>query len=126
MSNADTVRAIYQAFATANVPAILERLSETVEWEYQPKSTDVPWLQPRRGRQEVVGFFQALSQAKVEHFAPTAIVEGPNLVIALVDIELSLPNGRRIHEMDEAHVWHFDARGQVVRFRHCADTAQHA
>lgn len=33
-----------------------------------------------------------------------------------------LRNGRTLVEIDEPHVWHFDDRGRVVKFRHAADT----
>ena len=33
-------------------------------------------------------------------------------------------SGKRFSEVDEAHLWHFDDRGRVARFRHCADTLQ--
>jgi hypothetical protein len=33
--------------------------------------------------------------------------------------------GKPVSERDEAHIWHFDARGRVVKFRHAVDTYQH-
>ena len=38
MSNVHTVQEIYAAFGRGDVPAILSRLSESVEWEYGPTS----------------------------------------------------------------------------------------
>jgi ketosteroid isomerase-like protein len=96
MTNVGTVQQIYEAFGRGDVPAILEHLADDVEWEYGLTSTDVPWLQPQHGRTEV-----------------------PN--------EASVRStGRRIVEEDEVHIWHFDRAGKVTRFRHRADTHQHA
>ena len=33
MGNAETVQGIYEAFGRGDIPAIMERMSETVEWD---------------------------------------------------------------------------------------------
>lgn len=125
MRNADVVGRIYEAFGRGDVPAILDHLAEDVEWEYGVNSTSVPWLQPRRGRQEVPGFFEALGALEFHTFAPKTMLESEDVVVALVDLDATVKEtGQRIVEEDEAHIWHF-ADGQVVRFRHRADTHQH-
>lgn len=125
MSHADTVRGIYEAFARGDVAAILEPLADDVEWEYGVNSTTVPWLQPRRGRDAVAGFFQAFGSAvEIHRFEPKELLEGDGLVVAIVDLEFTVrATGRRVVEEDEAHVWRF-ADGKVTRFRHRADTHQ--
>ena len=57
MSNVETVRQIYAALGRGDIPAILERLSDSVEWEYGVNSTNVPWLQPGRSQAYVGEFF---------------------------------------------------------------------
>lgn len=48
-------------------------------------------------------------------------------MVALFDLEVTVKDtGKRIVEQGEAHIWHFDDSGMVIRFRHCADTLQHA
>jgi hypothetical protein len=48
------------------------------------------------------------------------------LVVALIEAEAVVKKtGRRIVESPEVHLWHFDAQGRVVRFRHAVDTHQH-
>jgi ketosteroid isomerase-like protein len=123
---ADTVGAIYQAFGRGDIPGILSHVSDDVEWEYGVVSTDVPWLQPRRGKAGVPEFFQALSAVEIHRFEPTRFFEAGSIVLVLVDLEATVrATGRRIVEEDEAHIWHFDAAGKVVRFRHRVDTHQH-
>lgn len=124
MALADVVRDIYGAFGRGDVPAILAHLAEDVEWEYQPNTTTIPWLQPRHGRDAVPGFFQALGAVDFHRFDVKAVLEGDGIVTAVVDIEFTVrATGRRVVEIDEAHVWRFDG-DRVVRFRHCADTRQ--
>ena len=108
VSNLATVRGIYAAFGRRDVPAILEYMAEDVVWEYGLNSTDVPWLQPRRGRHDVARFFESL--AGVDFARLEATVKA---------------TGRQLVEEDEVHIWHFDASGRVARFRHRVDTLQH-
>lgn len=125
MSHTDIVRGIYQAFTRGDVAAILAPLSEDVEWEYGLSSTNVPWLQPRRGRDAVPGFFEALGSAvEIHRFEPKEFLEGDELVVVIIDFEFTVrATGRRVVEEDEAHLWRF-ADGKVTRFRHRADTHQ--
>ena len=126
MSHLESVQKIYAAFGQGDVPTILAQLADDVEWEYGVNSTSVPWLQPRRGRNEVPQFFQALGGAvDMHHFAVKALLEGDDIVVALIDIDFTVrATGKRVVEEDEAHIWRF-RDGKVVRFRHRADTHQH-
>ena len=126
MSHIGIVQGIYQAFGRGDVPAILAQLAPNVEWEYGINSTDVPWLQPRQGREHVAAFFQSLAALDIHKFEPKTFLESGDVVVALVDLEGTvLSTGRRIVEEDETHIWHFDAAGKVSRFRHRVDTHQH-
>jgi ketosteroid isomerase-like protein len=118
---------MYAAFGRGDVPGILAHLADDVDWEYGQASNDVPWLQPRRGRDAVGGFFEAVGGGLEFHkFAPKEIIEGDGVVVALIDIDATVKaTGRRITEEDEIHVWRFGADGKVVRFRHGVDTHAH-
>ena len=125
MSHVQTVREMYAAFGRGDVPAILAHLADNVEWEYAGASTDVPWLQPRRGRAQVAEFFQALTLMDIHQFQPKALLEGDGLVVALFALEATVKaTGRRIVEDDEVHIWYFGADGKVTRFRHRVDSYQ--
>ncbi len=126
MSNIKVVQDIYAAFGRGDIPAILDRLADSIEWEYGSAPNEVPWLQPRRGRAEVGKFFESLSALEFHNFEPKTFLEGSGLVVVLVDLEVTVnQTGKRIIEEDEVHIWHFDASGRVVRFRHCVDSHQH-
>ena len=124
MKLASTVQNIYAAFGRGDIPAILEMVAEDIEWEYAPNRNEVPWLLPRRGRAGVAEFFGAVaanlefSQFEVKH-----ILEGELVVVGLIDLTCTVKStGRELREVDEPHIWRFDERGRIVRFRHAADT----
>jgi len=126
MNNVETVRGIYAAFGRQDIPAILERLAPDVDWEYAYRDEGIPWLVPRRGRDAVLGFFQALAGLQLPKFDVQRVFGDGNLVAATISVEaIVVATGRRIVEPDEVHLWHFNERGQVQRFRHVADTLQH-
>lgn len=127
MSNLETVQNIYKAFGEGNVPFILEQLSDDINWEYQPISNDVPWLQNQQGKNNVPNFFQNLmSNVELQGFTPKNFFESGNIVITLVDIAFKVRNtGKTVSEIDEAHIWHFNAEGKVYKFKHASDTHQH-
>jgi hypothetical protein len=126
MNNLRTTEAIYEAFGRGDIPAILSRLADNVEWEYGATPTDVPWLQLRRGRDGAGAFFASLAGIEIESFAPKRLLDGGNVVVALVDIRFTVKaTGKRVSEEDEVHIWHFDREGKVARFRHRLDTHAH-
>jgi ketosteroid isomerase-like protein len=129
MGNKQTGQGIYESFGRGDIPAILERLAENVEWETADPmgGYDVPWLQPRRGRQAVAGFFQALAPLEFLKFEPKQFLEDGDTVVALVDLEVRARGTTEIaKEIDEVHIWRFNAAGQVKSFRHRVDTKLHS
>ena len=81
-ANLRTVEAIYEAFGSGEVSAILERMSPRVEWEYGRDSTPVPWLTPGQGRDHVGRFFATLAGELVfESFNVNHILGGDGVVV---------------------------------------------
>lgn len=126
-NNVETVRSIYAAFGRQDFAAILEPMAEEIEWEYAYPDRGVPWLVPRNGRKAVPGFFEALgTHLDMTKFDVKAVMGDGPLVVALVHAEFTVKStGKKIVETDEGHLWTFDDRGRVVRFRHLVDTFQH-
>jgi ketosteroid isomerase-like protein len=125
-AKSEIVREIYQAFGRGDIPAILAKLDENVEWEYGFAPNEVPWLAPRRGRTGVGKFFESLAAVEFHNFITKAILEGENVVLALVDLSFTVKKtGKKFSEEDETHVWRFNDANKIVRFRHCTDTHQH-
>jgi ketosteroid isomerase-like protein len=128
MTPIETVQQIYAAFGRGDVPAILERLADDVQWEYATAPNPIPWLQPLSGRDQVPQFFEALAaNIEITRFEVTKILGDDSTVVDLVTIEyIARATGRKVQEIDEVHIWHFDVAGRVQRFRHRADTLQQA
>ena len=128
LNNLSTVQNIYAAFGRGDIPAILEHISENCQWEYGPGENDVPWLQPRKGRAGAAEFFQAVgAELDFKSFTVTTIVGTDTCVIALATLECIVKRtGKTLREVDEPHIWHFDDKGRVAKFRHAADTLQHS
>ena len=123
MSNTDTVREIYEAFGRGNVAAILDRLDDAVEWETQAPVPGVPWLQSRRGKSNIVGFFQALAPLEITRFEPHTIFDGGDKVFVLIALEAT-NGGKQYSFPNNGHLWQFNAAGKVIKFDHITDTAQ--
>ncbi len=123
MTNVQIVEQIYAAFGRGDVPAILEHVAEDCDWEYDVAPNDIPWLQRRRGRGEIVGFFASLAAVEFTEFVPRAIVAGPGFVVALVTVAATVKaTGGKFREEHEMHLFWFDERGRVTRFKHGVDS----
>lgn len=101
-----------------------------MDWDYAYRTTSnpVPWLQAQRNRAGAAKFFlDDVSAIELHRFTLKALLEDPGLIVALVDVDATVKETRKcIVETDEVHIWHFDELGMVTRFRHYADTYQHA
>lgn len=119
------VQSIYEAFGRGDVPAIIELLHPDVEWEHDTIDHGIPWLVARKGREEVVKFFESLSAIEFHHFEPVSYCEGPDQVAAFVRTDLTVKaTGKRVVDL-EGHLFTFAPDGRVGRFRHFIDTHQH-
>ncbi len=123
MSQTETIQKLYMAFSQGDIPTILGMLSSDVDWEYGGSTTNVPWLQHRKGREGATEFFQALTNLEFTHFAPTQFFENGRTVLVLVDLSATVKkNGQSFTETDEPHIWHFNEAGEICKFRHRVDT----
>lgn len=126
MSNKQTILEIYDAFGRGDVPAILEKLSDQVEWDYSGDSDEVPWLIHRRGKEDVLNFFEAVGELEFNELKPKEFLEGEDLVVVLLDIDaVYQKTGKGFAETDAVHLWRFDRDGRVSGFRHGVDTYRH-
>jgi ketosteroid isomerase-like protein len=123
MDNTGTVREIYEAFGRGDVPAILSKLDDNVEWETQVPVPDVPWLQSRRGKANIAAFFEALTPLKITRFEPHTFFENGDKVCVLIAFEAT-NQGKSYSFPNEGHLWQFNSAGKVTRYDHITDTAQ--
>jgi ketosteroid isomerase-like protein len=126
MSHTATVQTIYQLFGKGDIPAILELMSDKVNWEQNAMDHGVPWLKPGRGKLHVHQFFKTI--AREIEFTRLDIkppIEIGNQVIAMIDLEAKVRStGKPLNDL-EFHIWTFDEEGKVRSFRHVVDTHQH-
>jgi uncharacterized protein len=131
VSNVATVQQIYEAFGRGDIPAILERLADDVEWDnwgvdHTGQSVGVPWLVRRSGQAGAVEFFETVAAALEFHnFEPVNILEGGNQVVATIRIDLTAKDTGERFQDEEIHLWTFDDAGKVSGMRHYVDTAKH-
>jgi hypothetical protein len=123
VSNTATVKAIYEAFGRGDVATILDKLDDAVEWETTAPVSEVPWLQARRGKANIVGFFQSMAPLKITRFEPHAIFDGGDKIFVLIAFEAAV-GGKHYSFPNNGHLWQFDAAGKVVKYDHVTDTAQ--
>jgi len=123
VSNSETVQTIYDAFGRGDLLTILDKLDDAVEWETTVPVSDVPWLQARRGKANIVGFFESLAPLKITCFEPHTIFDGGDKVFVLIKFEATA-HGRSYSFPNNGHLWQFNAAGKVVKFDHVTDTAQ--
>jgi ketosteroid isomerase-like protein len=129
MSSAiSTVQAIYTAFGSGDIPAILERLDDQVQWETwennSAQASGVPWLRGGVGKSAAVAFFQVVGEFKFQDFQVLGLMASENQVAAEVLVDAVVPGGKRLRD-EEVHLWNVNAAGKVTRFRHYTDTAKH-
>ena len=123
MTNVETVKAIYQAFGRGDVPTILDKLDDAVEWETMVPVPEVPWLLARRGKANIVGFFESMAPLQFTRFEPRTIFDGDDKVFVLIDFEAKA-QGKSYSFPNNGHLWQFNVAGKVVKFDHVTDTAQ--
>jgi ketosteroid isomerase-like protein len=72
-SGNETARQMYQAFAQGDVQAILDRVTDDVDWSTDAAIESAPWYGPRHGKGGVPGFLEAVGKTgPVTEFTPLA------------------------------------------------------
>ena len=129
MSQQDNIRIveeIYDAVGRGDVDAILERVTDDVDWAADVASTAAPWHGLRNGKRGVASFFEDINTSiEISQFTPHSYAAGDGHVHLLVDWTFRpLANGRST-SMTMHHYWQ-RRDGKVVRFRGSEDSARSA
>jgi len=121
--NVQTAKEGYAAFGRGDVPAILELLTDDIEW-IEPGPADViPAAGTYRGKEEVAGFFATLGEnAEIHKFEPHEFIAQGDHVVVLIHSESTVKRtGRKVTD-HLAHVWTFKG-AKLARFEVFSDTA---
>ena len=121
-TNVDVVREAYAAVGRGDIPALLDLLTDDVEWTLQGPSV-IPVAGTRYGREGVVEFFSLLGETvEFQQFEPREFVaQGDTVVVLGFERNLIKPTGRTF-EQEWAHVYTL-RDGKIAKHRALEDTA---
>jgi ketosteroid isomerase-like protein len=120
--NTTLVQQAYGHFQSGDIPAVLDLLSEDIQWMTAPVQ-GVPVSGTWRGREQVGQFFETLSDIQEgRRFEPREFIAQDDRVVALGNYAWNVKATGKGWESDFAHV--FRVRdGKLMRFQEYADTA---
>jgi len=123
--NIETAMQMYQAFGRGDVAAILDLVTDDVDWATDAAVDAAPWYGQRHGKAGVAGFFEAIGQTgPVTEFTPLAYAsndDGDVMVFLRYAFTVNA-TGKHV-AMNMHHYWKFRG-GKVCYVRSSEDTAQ--
>ena len=123
-TNAGVVQETYEAVGRGDIPALLDLLTDDVEWTFQGPSS-IPFAGTRYGREGVAGFFSLVGEnLEFQEFEPREFVAQDDTVVVLgFERSLVKPTGHTL-EQEWAHVYKL-SDGRVAAILALEDTAAH-
>ena len=122
--NVKTIQSVYEAFGRGDLPAILDVVTDDVDWASDASSTEVPWWGVRHGKDEVTDFFVKLADAtEVTEFTPLELMGDGDTVLTVVRFGVKAKETGREATMLLHHYWKF-RDGKIAYYRGTEDTAQ--
>ena len=120
--NLSLIKDVYAAFGREDLPGILGKLTDDVEWVH-PRGDQIPWGGQRQGHDEVTGFFVGLAQTiEEERFEPARFHADGDTVIVFGSERMRVRSTGRSYEAAWAH--EFVIRdGKIAKFTEYTDTA---
>ena len=118
----ETLQAVYEAFGRGDLPAILDVVTDDVDWASEPDSTIAPWHGLRHGKAELPGFFTALADTvEVLEFTPLAFTASDTDVMAVIRFSIKVRATGNSTTMDLHHWWRF-RDGKICFYRGTENT----
>jgi ketosteroid isomerase-like protein len=119
--NERVVREMYAAFAKGDVPGVLDRLAEDIEWKIAGPS-ELPYAGVHRGRDEVARFFESFGRAaEFEVFEPQEYFARGDRVVVLGRERQRVKATGRVVETEWAMVFTVSG-GKIARYHNFVDT----
>ncbi len=121
-TNVEAVQETYEAVGRGDISALLDLMTEDVEWTFQGPSV-IPFAGTRRGREGVAEFFSLVGgNLEFERFEPREFVaQGDTVVVLGFERSRVKPTGRTF-EQEWAHVYKL-RDGKIAEGRFIEDTA---
>ena len=123
--NIETARQMYQAFGRGDVQAMLDLVTDDIDWSTDAAIPSAPWYGPRHGKAEVASFFEAIGQAgPVTEFTPLAFASNDDGdVMVFIRYAFTVTATGKHVAMNMHHYWKF-RDGKACFVRSSEDTAQ--
>ena len=123
-ANIKTIAQVYEAFGRGDVAAILDAVTDDVDWAAEASSTAAPWYGVRTGRDAVAQFFTDFgSTMEVEEFTPVSFAANDTDVLTVVRFRARSRRTGKTAAMDLHHFFRFTG-GKIAYYRGTEDTAQ--
>ncbi len=123
-ANIKTITAVYEAFGRGDVAAILDAVSDDVDWAAEAASSAAPWYGVRHGKDAVAAFFSDFgSTMEVEEFTPVSFAANDTDVLTVVRFRARSRGTGRTAQMNLHHYFKF-RDGKIAYYRGTEDTAQ--
>jgi uncharacterized protein len=123
-ANIKTIAELYQAFGRGDVAAILDAVTDDVDWAAEAASPTAPWYGVRRGKGAVSEFFTAFGSAmEIEEFTPLTFAANDTDVLTVVRCRTKSRRTGKSAAMDLHHLFRF-RDGKIAYYRGTEDTAQ--
>lgn len=123
-----TILQIYGAFGTGDLPSIMERIADEVDWGLDPAApvvAAVPWVARVTAKEEVASVYFAGvgGTLEVNGFEPLAVAQDGDHVASVLRTSFTVrATGKRIEGL-ECHFFTFGSDGRITAYRPILDTA---
>jgi ketosteroid isomerase-like protein len=119
-----TITEVYEAFGRGDVAAILDAVTDDVDWAAEASSPAAPWYGVRHGKDAVAAFFSDFgSTMEVEEFMPVSFAANDTDVLTVVRFRARSRSTGRTAEMNLHHYFKF-RDGKIAFYRGSEDTTQ--
>jgi uncharacterized protein len=123
-ANIKAVEAAYEAFGRGDVAAILDMVTDDVDWAAEAASPTAPWYGVRHGKAAVAQFFTDFGSAmEVDEFTPLTFAANDTDVLTVVRCRTRSRRTGKSAAMDLHHFFRFTG-GKIAYYRGTEDTAQ--
>ena len=114
--NIKTIQAVYEAFGRGDVQAILDQVTDDVDWATETSSTAAPWWGVRRGK-------DFGSTMEVREFSPISFAANDTEVHSVVRFSATARTTGKDATMHLHHFFRF-ADGAIAYYRGTEDTLE--
>ena len=114
----ETARQMYEAFADGDIEAVLDRVTDDVDWSTDAAIESAPWYGPRHGKDGLVGFFEGIGETgPVTEFTPLAYASNDDGdVMVFIRYAFTVTATGKHVAMNMHHYWKFrDGKACFVR-----------